>query len=227
MKRGASLAFALTFGLTSLRPFAAFADEPPAPPPPPSAPAPSAPAPSAPAPAEAPPPPPSASSPAPASASGSASTEAETPSFSVAAETTPSSNSTEKVIGFSVLGVGVISLIIGAVEGVRWHSNQSDADSANASLAATSSIHYPDSCAVQNNPAAAAACQKNSDAGDARQAMYVFLGAGGLLTLVGAGILVNAYVEHKDNKADQKAARVRVIPAAGPQGGGLNLHVTF
>jgi hypothetical protein len=140
----------------------------------------------------------------------------------VAAETTPKSYSTEKIIGFSVLGLGVISLIVGAVEGARWHSSQDDADAARSQVPAG----YYNVCAI-NDPNAATACQKQSDAGDARQAMYVFLGIGGALTLTGAGILVNAYLEHKSDKDAQKAGKVRVVPTAGPKGGGLDLRMTF
>ncbi len=233
MKRGASLAFALTLGMTSMLPAFAFADDT-QPPPPPAAPAPTAPPPpAAPATGAAPtdtaaapaPSPPPAAAPAPSPApppDSSASGTASTADFSVSAETTPKNYSTEKVIGFSVLGLGVVSLIVGAVEGARWHSAQNDADAAQSQVASNTW----DVCRI-NDPNAVIACQKQSDAGDARQAMYVFLGVGTALTLTGAGILVNAYLEHKDTGTAQKAGKLRVVPTAGPKGGGLDLKMTF
>lgn len=126
-----------------------------------------------------------------------------------------------KIIGYTAIGLGSASMIIGVVEGVRFLSLKSDLDGDRNNV----SRSVNDVCQDLSTNAAIDACQKYKDAKSARVLEWVFLGAGAALVTGGVVLLVTDH--SSDDAAKDKAGAFRVLPHVGPRGAGVDLHVAF
>ena len=129
-----------------------------------------------------------------------------------------------KIAGYSAIGLGGVSMIIGVVEGFKFLSLKSDLDGDRNNV----SRNVTDVCQDLSTTAAIDACQKYKDAKSARVLEWVFLGVGAALVTGGVVLLVTDHSGDEPAKDKVGAAgKVRVLPHVGPRGGGLDLHVTF
>lgn len=137
---------------------------------------------------------------------------------------------TQKVLGWTAIGLGAAGLVVGGVFGAQWIGLQAD----NAAL----KDDYPgvdprtgqpaDACALAGLDADADLACKNDDAARGKAIGWVFAGVGA--ALVGGGIVLLATAPSGDAPKDApKAAKrgVRLLPSFGPTGGGVSLGGRF
>jgi len=133
-----------------------------------------------------------------------------------------------KVLEYGAIVVGGGLLIVSGVETAQWinDSNQSNTDRQQVSAT------YTDVCAYQINHYAQDACSKSKDAQTVSTLGWVFGGLGAAVLATGIVLLVTDHDSSTDTGAGSAAKLVQkpkldVLPAVGPQGGSVNLSVTF
>jgi hypothetical protein len=138
-----------------------------------------------------------------------------------------------RVLGWSLLGLGVVGEIVAGVEGVAFLSAKNDLDNARRSVPASISDVCASTAAAQFNSAASDACNKYNAASSDRSVALVMASVGGVALAAGA-ILLLTDPPNKEGSAPATARSGRpafhVVPFAllhGGKGGGLNLTVTF
>jgi len=126
-----------------------------------------------------------------------------------------------QVAGWSAVGLGAVSLVVGVVQGARFFSAKSSLDAERAKVPS----NLTDVCSeeAQSNANAVIACRHADDARGARTTGLVFGGVGLALAAVGTYLLVT----DKSTKETASPGALRVVPALGPAGGGLDVAVTF
>ena len=132
-----------------------------------------------------------------------------------------------KVLEYGAIVVGGGLLIVSGVETAQWvnDSNQSNTDRQNVPANVT------DVCTTQINHYAQDACNKSKDAQSVSTLGWVFGGLGA--AVLGTGIVL-LLTDHSSTESDGSSAaklvqkpKLDVLPAVGPQGGSVNLSVTF
>ncbi len=134
-----------------------------------------------------------------------------------------------KVIEYGALVAGGVLLIASGVETAQWisDSNQSNTDRQAVPKNVT------DVCAAQVNAQAQDACSKSRDATTVSSLGWVFGGLGAALVGTGVVLILTDHpssVETSGPSGSLHAPRkpsFDVVPAVGPQGGGMSLRFTF
>jgi hypothetical protein len=127
-----------------------------------------------------------------------------------------------KVIGFSVAGLGLVSGVIGIVEGVQFLNLQSKNDADHKEPNYTG---VKDFCSADGmSRAGMRPCQTIHDAELARALEITFFGVGAALIATGFVIVITD-PGPKTEQAPQ--ATWRIVPSVGPRGGALGLVGTF
>ena len=154
--------------------------------------------------------------------------------FPLGAEVTAAPDSGEhasfpvrKVLEYGAIVVGAGLLIASGVEAAQWisDSNASNADRQSVPRSVT------DVCAAEVNAAAQDACRKSKDAASVSTLGWVFGGAGA--ALLGTGIILLLTDHGSQETASGAAAQaprrsaLTVVPSMGPQGGSVDVRVTF
>jgi hypothetical protein len=133
-----------------------------------------------------------------------------------------------KVLEYGAIVVGGGLLIVSGVETAQWinDSNQSNTDRQNVPANVT------DVCTTQINHYAQDACNRSKDAQSVSTVGWVFGGLGA--AVLGTGIVLLLTDHSSSSESDGTSAakvvqkpKLDVLPAVGPQGGSVNLSVTF
>jgi hypothetical protein len=134
-----------------------------------------------------------------------------------------------KVIGWSLVGLGVVAGVVAVVEGVQFMSAKNDLDAARKQVPSNITDVCSDNASVAFNGAATTACTKYNQAASDRTATFVAGGIAGALVVTGAVVLLTAPRETEPTPATARAEpRLQVLPYAFPRGGGgVDLSVTF
>lgn len=126
----------------------------------------------------------------------------------------------KKVIGLSLVGLGVVSSVIGIVEGVQFVGVQSKNSDDHNNVAYKGIKDFcKDPTTMGKSP-----CQNLKDAETDRMLELVFLGVGA--ALVGTGLIL-IITDKGAASAETTKTGVRVVPSIGPNGGSLGLVGTF
>ena len=132
-----------------------------------------------------------------------------------------------KVIGYSVVVVGVGFLVAAGIEGANWLSDKNASDQDRNSVPSD----VTDVCQMQVNQAAADACQKSTDASHAVKLGWIFAGVGAVLAGTGIWLVVG---DHSGDQPPEPSAakayprpRFDVLPSLGPRAGSLDVRMTF
>jgi hypothetical protein len=146
--------------------------------------------------------------------------------------TTPSTSHTDwqRIAGWSLVGVGAVAAVVSVVEAVSFFSDKSSLDSDRQGVPSS----VTNVCSMDVFSAAAtAACSKYNDAQSARTTGIVLGVVGGAAIVGGAVLLLTDHPRREPpptsgaaSAAVQKRS-LRVLPYAGPGGGGLDLALTF
>ncbi len=132
-----------------------------------------------------------------------------------------------KVLEYGAIVVGGGLLIVSGVETAQWinDSNTSNSDRQQVPASVT------DVCTTQYNRYAQDACNKSKDAQTVSALGWVFGGIGA--AVLGTGIVL-LLTDHSSTESEGSSAaklvqkpKLDVLPAVGPQGGSVNLSVTF
>jgi hypothetical protein len=134
-----------------------------------------------------------------------------------------------KVLEYGLIVVGGGLLIAGGVETAQWisDSNASNSDRQNVPKNVT------DVCAAQVNTYAQDACRKSKDATTVSSLGWVFGGIGAAVVGTGVVLLLTDHPSSLETSGPSASLRtprkpsVDVLPAVGPQGGSMQLRVTF
>lgn len=125
-----------------------------------------------------------------------------------------------KIVSYSLIGVGTAVFAVGAYEGLHFMSLRGELNDSRAKV--PSNITDVCSYEAQSYPDAVAACSKLDEARSARTLGLVLAGAG--IAVAGAGVVL---LVTEPSKADEKRARVRFFPHAGPHGAGVDVVGAF
>jgi hypothetical protein len=138
-----------------------------------------------------------------------------------------------KVLGYSVVVVGVGFLVAAGIEGAGWLSDKSQSDQDRNSVP----NNVADVCSpgVTLEPQALAkaadACQKTNSASNAVKLGWIFAGIGAVLAGTGIWLVVGDHGSDAAAEPTAKAAAPRprfdVLPALGPRAGSLDVRMTF
>ena len=137
----------------------------------------------------------------------------------------------KKIIGFSTMGVGLALGVVGIVEGATWWAGQSDFNSDTGKYKSYASRVYGPSksdwkyCDYPTDTTMAEACSQKKSLDTAAIVGYALGGAGVVLMAVGAVLVFSD--KSASTEEPPKAGKLRVLPAFGPHGGGLDLSLTF
>jgi hypothetical protein len=137
-----------------------------------------------------------------------------------------------KVLEYGAIVAGGVLLIVSGVETAQWisDSNQSNSDRQHVPKTDT------DVCANQVSAYAQDACNKSRDATTVSSLGWVFGGVGAALVGTGVVLLLTDHPSSletggpnasNDSARPPRKASVDVLPSIGPQGGGMQLRVTF
>ena len=151
-------------------------------------------------------------------------------------ETASSGSKTDvqRVFGWVLVGLGLVSEIVAGVEGIEFLSAKSTLDNERAQVSSQISDVCANTAQAQFNAAATTACQNYNQAADDRSIGIGFGVAGGVALVAGAVMLLTDH--HKETGGENgtptaraKRPRFQVLPYASTRGtgGGLNLAVTF
>jgi hypothetical protein len=138
-----------------------------------------------------------------------------------------------KIIGFSTMGVGLVLGVVGLVEGIQWWTGSSDFNSDTGKYKAYASSHYGSLnpnwkyCDYPTDSLMAEACDKKKSLDGAAVLGYALGGGGVVLMAVGAILVASDHSGSASSEEPPKAGKLRVTPAFGPHGGGMNLSLTF
>jgi hypothetical protein len=127
----------------------------------------------------------------------------------------------KKVVGLSLVGLGVAAGVIGIVEGVGFIDAQGKNDKDHNNIAYKGIKDFckdPITMMGTTNP-----CQNLKDAESSRMLELVFLGVGA--ALIGTGVIL--IITDKGAPSTEQKAGVRLVPSIGPTGGGMGLVGTF
>jgi hypothetical protein len=137
-----------------------------------------------------------------------------------------------RILGWSLVGVGVVGAVVAVVEAVRWGSLQSKVDEdrkgkdgrGNYDVA---TVGVSDPC-NHDTPAAQSACDTNKSAKSTSTIAWVAGGVGVAALGIGAVILLTDSSGSKSaSVSTHGSVKPRVLPYAGPKAGGLELHWSF
>jgi hypothetical protein len=139
--------------------------------------------------------------------------------------------SSRKILGWSLVGVGVVAVVVAVIEAAQWSSLQSSVDEdkqgkdgrGNYDVAG---VGVTDPC-EHDTPAAQSACDTNSSAKTTSAIAWVAGGVGVAAIGVGAFILVKDMSGKSAPVATQGSLKPRVLPYAGPKAGGVGLRWSF
>ena len=137
----------------------------------------------------------------------------------------------KKIIGFSTMGVGLVLGAVGLVEGIQWWTGQSDFNSDSGKYKSYASSHYgalnPNwkYCDYPTDAIMKEACDKKKSLDTAAVLGYALGGAGVVLLAVGSILVFSDKTASSDEPP--KSGKLRIFPTFGPQGGGVDLSVTF
>jgi hypothetical protein len=149
------------------------------------------------------------------------------------AASTPSNNGPKvrKIIGWSLVGLGVVAGVVAVVEGVQFVGAKNDLDAARKQVPSNISDVCSDSPTVAFNGAASTACAKYNQAASDRTGGIVAGSIAGVLLVGGSVLLLTAPRETNEppgTTAKAEAPRFQVFPYAFPRGGGgVDLSLTF
>lgn len=131
-----------------------------------------------------------------------------------------------KVIGYSVVVVGVGFLVAAGIEGESWLSDKNASDQDRNSVP----NNVSNVCEMQVNQAAQDACQKSTSASHAAKLGWIFAGVGAVLAGTGIWLVVG---DHSGEAATEPTARATprprfdVLPALGAHAGSFDVRMTF
>jgi hypothetical protein len=135
---------------------------------------------------------------------------------------------TKKVVGWSLVGAGVILAVVAVIEVSGWVSDKNDSDNQRSAIPA----NITDACSVPMTapyyPSAQRACSDSKDATD----KSTFAWATGAGALVAGGVGAFLLMTDHDSSETAKTApapkpRLAVAPVLGPHEGGLRLRIDF
>jgi len=163
---------------------------------------------------------------APAAADGSQQAPGESVAPGVAAPAAEDADRfpTRTVLAYSAMAVGAAMVVLSAVEASNWVSdnNKSSDDRKQVPSSVT------DVCADPVNLSAQDACNRSKDAVTSSTLAWVFGGLG--VGLVATGIVLMV-TDHGSGSAsgseDHSGSRASLVPAMGPNAGGVDLRVKF
>jgi hypothetical protein len=135
--------------------------------------------------------------------------------------TTGSHVPVRKIIGWSAIGLGAVSMGVGVIEGAHFLSLKSDLDNDRNQVPASVS----DVCQDLSTPASIDACNKFKDARTARTLEWVFLGLGA--ALVGGGVVVLVTDPGDKESAPPPRTSAHLTPHFSRGGAGLDFDMTF
>jgi hypothetical protein len=166
----------------------------------------------------------------PAESAPGAAGEAEQPQEPVEKKPFPA----RKVVGYSVVVVGVGFLVAAGIEGANWLSdkNKSDQDRNSVPNNVTDVCSPPSPLDGPAQTAAADACQRSTSASHAVKLGWIFAGIGAVLAGTGIWLVVG---DHSGDGAAEPTPTARatpkphfdVLPALGAHAGSLDVRLTF
>ncbi len=128
----------------------------------------------------------------------------------------------KKVIGFSLVGLGVAAGVVGIVEGIGFIDAQGKNDKDHNNVAYRGIKDFCKELPVSMQ------CTNLKNAESARMLELVFFGIGTALIATGTILIITdkgASTNEKDAAPSQ--TRIRVVPSVGPNGGGVGILGTF
>jgi hypothetical protein len=137
-----------------------------------------------------------------------------------------------KILGWGLVGVGVVGGVVAVVEAVHWSSLQSKIDEdrkgkdgrGNYDVA---TVGVSDPC-NHDTPAAKSACDTNKSAKSSSTVAWIAGGVGVAALGIGAVILLTDSSGSKNaSVSTQGSLKPQILPYAGPKAGGVDLHWSF
>jgi hypothetical protein len=153
----------------------------------------------------------------------------------VAAAVAPESKTdVRRIIGWTLVGLGVVGEIVAGVEGVEFLSAKNDLDNARAQVPSTITDVCSNSPNTQFNGVASDACNKYNEASTDRMVGIIAASAGGAVLIGGVVLLLTDRSKETGGASTGATARAerprfQLLPYAAPRGngGGVDVLLTF
>lgn len=138
-----------------------------------------------------------------------------------------------KIVGFSVIGLGVVAGVVGVLQFAKWSSLQSDVDDLRRANYGYTNTQVGDPCAPPPGGSAAAVaqaadgCKLNDDAKSASTLGWIAGGVSIVGLAAGTYLVLTDKSSKEDPKVGARSRKLRVAPMAGRGTGGLMVRFNF
>ncbi len=125
-----------------------------------------------------------------------------------------------KIIGYSLVGLGVVAVAVGVYGGVKFLGDKGDLDDDRANIP----TNVGDACAAKETIVEINACNSYNSAHNDRTLELVGLGVGAALV---AGGLVVLFTDHGNESTTPTAGKLHLSPLLSPKLAGLSAGLSF